>query len=135
MLARVVYVALFLLMSSCHTTVIRHGYPISEISLWDKVKVGDSENQVVQFIGNPSIVQGNVWYYVSYNVYKKRFFSAKEYESLVLKLTFDPETKEIVEVKNIKTDKRKLMRLLKRDTLATGIHDSFLRQFSNRLLI
>ncbi|MGN7619252.1 MAG: outer membrane protein assembly factor BamE [Ehrlichia sp.] len=108
MLARIIYIALFLLISGCSFTVMRHGYPVSEIGLWDKVKVGDSENQVVQFIGSPSIVDGNIWYYVSYNIYRKRFFSTKEYESIVLKLIFDPETKEVVEIRNIKVDKKEI---------------------------
>ena len=134
MLVKVIYITLFLLMSSCYTTIIRHGYPISEVNLWDKIKVGDSENQVIQLIGDPSITEGDVWYYVSYNIYKKRFFSAKEYESLVLKLTFDNETKEVMEVKHIKIEKRELIKLLNKHTPVTGIHDSLLRQFGSKLV-
>ncbi|AAZ68457.1 outer membrane protein assembly factor BamE [Ehrlichia canis] len=132
MLARVICIALFML-TGCYTTTIHHGYPTSEINLWDGVKIGDLNTQVVQLIGDPCIIEGNVWYYISYSIYKKRFFSAKEYESIVLKLTFDPQTNEVIEVKNIKVDKRNLVKLLKKDTSVTGIHDSLLRKFISKL--
>lgn len=133
MLARVIFIALFVL-TGCYTTTIHHGYPTSEINLWEGIKVGDLNSQVVQLIGDPCIIEDNVWYYVSYSIYKKRFFSTKEYESIVLKLIFDPQTNEVIEVKNIKVSKRNLAKLLKKnDTSVTGIHDSLLRKLISKL--
>ncbi|WP_230957616.1 outer membrane protein assembly factor BamE [Ehrlichia ruminantium] len=126
---------LLLLGSGCTLINMHHGYPVSEIGLWNKIKVGDSDSQVTQLLGVPCIVEGNVWYYISYSVYKKRFFSTKEYESSTLKLTFDDQSKKVIEVKNIKINKTQLMQLLKKDTQITGINDSPLRNFGGGLLI
>ncbi|AHX04343.1 outer membrane protein assembly factor BamE [Ehrlichia japonica] len=132
MLARVICIALFLL-SSCGTIVVHHGYPASEVNLWNSVKTGDLSSQVIQRIGDPCIIEENVWYYVAYSIHKKRFFSAREYESLVLKLTFDPQTNEVIDVQNIKVDRKSLTKLLRKNTSVTGIHDSLLRKFDNKL--
>ncbi|AHX05573.1 smpA / OmlA family protein [Ehrlichia chaffeensis str. Liberty] len=121
------------LLSSCHTISIHHGYPASEVNLWNNVKVGDLSSQVIQLIGDPCIIEENVWYYVSYSIYKKRFFSTKEYESLVLKITFDSQANKVTDIQNIKVDRKSLVKLLKKNTPVTGIHDSLLRQFSNKL--
>ena len=132
MLIRVICIALFLL-SGCSTIVVHHGYPVSEVNLWSSVKIGNLSSQVIQLIGDPCIIEENVWYYVAYSIYKKRFFSAREYESLVLKLTFDPQTNEVIDVQNIKVDRKNLTRLLRKNTSITGIHDSLLRKFDNKL--
>ncbi|KJV66032.1 MULTISPECIES: outer membrane protein assembly factor BamE [Ehrlichia] len=132
MLTRVICIALFLL-SSCGTIVIHHGYPASEVNLWNDIKIGDLSSQVIQRIGDPCVIEDNVWYYVAYSIYKKRFFSAKEYESLVLKLTFDSQTNEVIDVQNITVDRKNLTKLSKKNTSVTGIHDSLLRKFDNKL--
>ncbi|WP_065432613.1 outer membrane protein assembly factor BamE [Ehrlichia ruminantium] len=134
MIVRIFFMILLLLGSGCTLVNMYHGYPASEMSLWDKIKVGDSDSQVTQLIGVPCIIEDNIWYYVSYSVYKKRFFSTKEYESSMLKLTFDPQNKRVVEIKNLKINRTQVMQLLKKDTQITGINDSPLRRFGRGLL-
>ena len=133
MIVRILFTVLLLLSSGCTLINMYHGYPFSEINLWNKIKVGDSDSQVTQVLGIPCIIEDNIWYYISYSVYKKRFFSTKEYESSMLRLTFDSQNKKVVEIKNIKVNKTQIIQLLKNDTQITGINDSPLRSFGGGL--
>ncbi|MGL9732902.1 MAG: outer membrane protein assembly factor BamE [Wolbachia sp.] len=107
---RVLIFLVLLFLVSCTHTIYNHGVSDIRVELWDKIKVGDNKEKVIQTLELPTLVSKfdkNVWYYISYKIKQSNFLGKRKYSSKSLQISFDQDDR-VTDIKEINIAERSL---------------------------
>ncbi len=93
------------------STIYTHGVPRVNLELWKQIKVGDTKEQVMQYLGSPTLISRfdkDIWYYVSYRIKPANFLGRRKYSSRSIQILFDRDGK-VMKVEEINVSARPLV--------------------------
>ncbi len=96
------------------STIYTHGVPRVNLKLWKQIKVGNTKERVVQYLGSPTLISKfnkDIWYYVSYRIKQANFLGRRKCSSRSIQILFGRDGK-VVKVEEISVSERRLVDLV-----------------------
>jgi len=117
-----------LFLSACTVEVANRGYDF-EIAPLEKLKVGQTREEVQTLLGSPSSTSSfkdDSWYYISKKIAQKSFFKPETMEQKVIIVSFDHDR--VTKVEELDKNDVKTVILSENKTGSSGYETGFMRE-------